>query len=498
MTDLDHITQLGASDLSRAIHERKVSCQEVMRAYLARIARINPVYNALVSLGSDEQLLAQACSCDDELARGYSRGWLHGVPMAVKDTSEAAGYPCTLGSPLLAGRVAARDSVMAGRLRGAGAIFIGKTNVPEFGLGSHTFNTVYGTTRNAWDAGVSAGGSSGGGAAALALRLLPVADGSDFMGSLRNPAAWNHVFGLRPSQGRVPTGPGADIWVSQLATEGPMARSVEDLYRLLVTQSGYDPRVPLSLGTALDSTPPASAGESLKEIRIGWLGDLGGHLALEPGVLAVCEQALHRMSVAGAKVDVLSLGVDLDSIWDCWLVWRSALVGGRLASLLRQPGAREVTKFEALWEHDRGRDISVANFVQASEIRSAFYQHLLRLFDDFDVLALPTAQVWPFACEMRWPQSIGTRSMDTYHRWMEVTIYATLAGLPAVSVPAGFDESGQWPMGLQLIGRPRSDQELLSVAAAYESINGELLSRIPLGAGGRVDAPVARKIAPSL
>ena len=202
----DDITALDATALSEAVHARRVSCREVMQAYLARIARLNPTYNAIVSLRPDDALLAEADACDAELAGGASRGWLHGVTQAIKDLANAAGLPTTLGSPLMRDFIAREDGLMAARMKGAGCIVIGKTNVPEFGLGSHTFNEVFGTTFNAYDVTKSAGGSSGGAAVALALGLLPVADGSDFMGSLRNPAAWNNVFGMSPSQGTCPCG----------------------------------------------------------------------------------------------------------------------------------------------------------------------------------------------------------------------------------------------------------------------------------------------------
>jgi len=200
----DDITPLCADELSNAIHRRDISCREVMSAYLARIHRLNPIFNAIVNIADEDSLLSQADTCDLELLNGQSRGWLHGIPQAIKDVASASGFPTTLGSPLLKDAMAKTDSIMVSRMKAAGCIVIGKTNMPELGLGSHTFNEVFGATRNAWDTGVSAGGSSGGTAIALAQRLLPVADGSDFMGSLRNPAAWNHVFGMRPSQGAFP------------------------------------------------------------------------------------------------------------------------------------------------------------------------------------------------------------------------------------------------------------------------------------------------------
>ena len=477
-----HITDLDALALSRAIHARELSCREVMASHLARIHRLNPRLNAIVSLVPDAGLLAQADACDVELARGHSRGWMHGFPQAIKDLAHAQGFPTTLGSRLLKDAVATQDSLMTARLKAAGAIVIGKTNVPEFGLGSHTFNELFGATPNAWDAEVSAGGSSGGAAVALAQRLLPVADGSDFMGSLRNPAAWANIFGLRPSQGRVPQWPVADNWVAQLGTEGPMARSVADLAKLLSTQAGTDPRTPLAIaeGPQDFQVPQGEAAlAGLRGLRVGWLGDLQGHLAMEDGLIPVCEQALARLAAQGAEVEPIPLGFSADALWQAWLVWRRALTGPKVAAVLARPGARAHIKPEALWEHQQSTTLGFLEFMAASELRTAFYQHLLGLFGRFDVLALPATQVWPFPVGQRWPRQIAGRTMDTYHRWMEVTLYATFAGAPAISVPAGFHANGRWPAGLQLIGRPQGDAALLQVAAGCEAASAALLARRP-------------------
>ncbi|MBK7655788.1 MAG: amidase [Betaproteobacteria bacterium] len=473
------ITDLDADQLSAAIHAKQVSCREVMSSYLARIHRINPKFNAVVNLAPDDTLLAQADECDADLARGLDRGWLHGIPQAIKDTGHAKGFPTTYGCALLKDAVATQDSVMTARMKDAGCIVIGKTNMPEFGLGSHTFNDLFGATGNAWDASVSAGGSSGGAAVALAQRLLPVADGSDFMGSLRNPAAWNHIFGMRPSQGRVPFWPASDMWVAQLGTEGPMARTVKDLAKLLEVQSGYSANVPLSISSHLKPFVQPSDANTLKGKRIGWLGDLNGYLAMEDGILPVCEQALQRCADAGAIVEPISLGFDTQALWSAWLAWRRALVGPKVAPLLAIPGARDRIKPEALWEHDQAASLNFMDFMKASEVRTAYHTHLLSLFERFDVLALPVAQVWPFPVAQRWPQVLAGRTMDTYHRWMEVTLYATFGGLPAISVPAGFHANGKWPTGLQLIGRPQGDADLLDLAAAYELTAAELLARKP-------------------
>ena len=477
----DDITSLDASALSALIHSRALSCRELMQATLARIHALNPHLNAIVSLAPDDVLQAQADACDAELAQGRSRGWLHGIPQAIKDAADALGFASTKGCTLLAAQMPARDSVMTARMKAAGCIVVGKTNMPELGLGSHTFNTLFGATRNAWDESVSAGGSSGGAAVALAQRLLPVADGSDFMGSLRNPAGWNHVFGMRPTQGRVPQGPGPDVWIDQLGTEGPMARKVRDLGRLLATQAGHDARLPLSLQSDLnwsheETVDPAA---TLRGLKVGWLGDLGGYLAMEDGVLGVCRDALGHLQSNGAVVEDVALGMDPAQLWECWLTWRRALVGPRVDALIRLPGAREAIKPEALWEYDQSLSLSFMDFMRASQARTRYYQHMRGLLAQWDVLALPSAQCWPFAIEERWPQRIAGRALDTYHRWMEATIYATLAGLPAISVPAGFHSNGRWPMGVQLIAAHGADAKLLRVAGAYEAVRSEFIALRP-------------------
>ena len=472
------ITDLDAHALSQAIHQRQVSCRDVMTAYLGRIHALNPSYNAIVNLVADAQALREADVCDAELAKGQSRGWMHGMPQAIKDAAMVKGLPTTFGSPLNKDAIAPHDGLMASRMRAAGAVIIGKTNMPEFGLGSHTFNTLFGATRNAYDPVRSAGGSSGGSAVALALRLLPVADGSDFMGSLRNPAGWNNIFGMRPSQGRVPMWPSVDVWTIQMPMEGPMGRNVADTARLMAVQAGPDLRAPLSRQDPFN-LEAALRIRSLKGLRVCWLGDLGGYLATEDGILASCEQGLARMTSAGAIVEPAQPSFSPEAVWQAWLVWRRALVAPRIAGFLQQLGARAAIKPEVLWEHDQAQSTSVIEFMQASSARTTYLHQFLTLFDRYDVLALPTAQVWPFAIEERWPKQIAGRAMDTYHRWMETTIYATLAGAPAISVPVGFDAAGRLPAGMQLIARPGADAELLAIAGGYEQLIGDWLSRRP-------------------
>lgn len=472
------VTDLPAHELSREIRERRVSCREVMQATLARIEAVNPVHNAIVSLRDADALLREADARDAQLKTGPAPlGWMHGMPQAIKDMAQTAGIRTTLGSPLLRDFVPTEDGLMAQRMKAAGCIVIGKTNTSEFGLGSHTFNEVFGVTRNAYDPSKSAGGSSGGAAVALATRMLAVADGSDFMGSLRNPAGWNNVFGLRPSRGRVPTWPAQDIWVSQLGTEGPMGRTVLDVALLLEVQAGYDARAPLSLDGRQRFAQSLSEFDGRK-VRVGWLGDLAGYLPMEAGIIECCEQGLRRLQECGCSVEPMRADLAPDEVWLAWLTWRRWLVAARIAPYLANPQSRALIKPEALWEHDQAANLSGAEIYRASVQRSAFYHRLLALFERCEFLALPATQVWPFDASQRWPTSIAGREMDTYHRWMEVTIYATFAGLPCISVPVGFSPTGL-PMGMQIMGRPRDDLGVLQLAHAYEQAAQDVLSIRP-------------------
>lgn len=463
--------ELDADSLSRLVHERRISCRELMAAFLRRIELLNPHVNAIVSLRDPKALLAEADALDAELAAGRSRGWLHGLPIAVKDLSDVAGVRTTMGSPIFRDNVAAADGLMASRMRAAGAILIGKTNTPEFGLGSQTYNAVFGATRNAWNTGLCAGGSSGGAAVALALRMLPVADGSDMGGSLRNPAAYANVYGFRPSQGRVPKYPAVERFFQQLGTEGPMGRTVTDIAKLLAVQAGHDPRVPLSLDGGFD---PALSPGAARPIRIGWLADLDGYLPMEEGILALCESALAAFETAGARVEPLgraALGLAPEAVWDAWMQLRSLMVGGSLAALYKDPSRRALLKPEAQWEVENAMRTGALDVHAASVVRTALFDALGALFRRFDLLALPSAQVFAFDVERHWPDAIAGRPMDTYHRWMEVVIYATLGGCPVISVPAGFDAAGR-AMGMQLIGAPRRDRDVLLSALAYEEATG--------------------------
>jgi len=474
------ITLLDATALRDAIASKEVSCVEVMDAFLDRIERLNPRVNAIVSIQPRELLRDQARERDSEIARGEPRGPLHGLPFAIKDLEPTAGIRSTLGSPIFKDFIPRTDSILVERIRRAGAIIIGKTNVPEFGLGSHTFNPVFGTTFNAYDQSRTAGGSSGGAAVALALKMLPIADGSDHAGSLRNPAAFNNVFGFRTSFGRVPSD-WREVFMPALSVHGPMARNVPDLAMLLSVIAGHDPRVPLS-NRQDPAHFTAPLDRDFKGTRIAWLGDFGGYLPFEPGVLEVCRRALKAFEDLGCIVEEARPDYPIDRVWQNWLKLRAWQVGAILKELYGDPARRELIKPEAQWEIESGFKITAYDLVDASAVRTAWYHAVRAMFEKYDFLVLPSAQVFPFDAAMRWPKEINGRAMDTYHRWMEVMIPITMSGCPALGTPAGFDARGL-PMGIQIVGPNHGEMSCMQLAHAYDEATRWVRSNPPALAG---------------
>ena len=465
------LTSLSASQLSAAIQQNHLSCVEVMQAYLERIHRYNPVYNAIVSMVDDDELIKQAELADQALGKGEYWGWMHGMPHAVKDLADARGLPTSSGSPIFAGTMPDRDGFMIGRIRSQGALFIGKTNAPEFGLGSQTYNPVFGATGCAYDPNLTAGGSSGGAACGLATHMLPVADGGDLMGSLRNPGAFNNVIGYRPSQGRVPGGPNGDLFYQQMGTAGPLGRNSEDTIRLLHSIAGADSGQPLTLRDDLPTFEEFKARD-LQGLKIGWMGNYDGYLSTEPGVLELCEASLDSLTGEGAIVESCMPQYDMGRLWQTWLTLRHWTRHG-MRGLYDDPETRKLLKPEVVWEIEGSFSATGADIYEAGIARADWFRALSSLFEEQDFLVLPTAQVFPFSKDIHWPETINGIEMDTYHRWMEVVIGGTLAGLPVVNVPVGFDQQGR-PMGMQVMGRHGEDQKVLEFAMAYELVTDHL------------------------
>jgi len=460
--------QLGvdatARDQAAAIRSRVISARELLELHLARIAERNPTLNAIVSLDPDRARIGAAVA-DQHLAAGQPIGPLHGLPFAFKDTHAVAGWRTTYGSPLHADHVPAADELIVERIRRAGVVTIGRTNVPEFAAGSHTFNTIFGTTLNPVDPTRSAGGSSGGAAAALRSGMVPLADGSDMGGSLRNPASFCGVVGLRPSLGRVPEWPLYNQWETT-STGGPMARNVGDLALLLSVIAGPDPRAPLALGDSGTTFAPPLGG-SLAGLRVAWSLDLRGAFEVDAEVAAVVEEAGRILARAGASV--FSDAPDLSLADDTFRTLRAWHFQAKYGTLL----ARHPDSFKpSLAANIRaGESLTGADVARAYAQRTALGEAMRTFFQSYDLLALPVSQVPPFPADQEFPTAINGKSMETYLDWMRSAYFITVTGCPALAVPAGHTPAGL-PVGIQFVAPHGADRRLLEIGAAFEAVRG--------------------------
>ncbi|KAB2812883.1 amidase [Pimelobacter simplex] len=455
-----------ARELVALMEAGEVSAVEVAQAHLDQVDRVNPAVNAVVSL-DPEITLADARAADDARRSGRLLGPLHGLPIAFKDTHDAAGFPTTYGSPIHAQNRPAESELLVARLRAAGAVRLGKTNVPEFASGSHTFNTLFGTTRNPYDLTRSAGGSSGGAAASLASGMQPLADGSDMGGSLRNPASFCNVVGLRPSPGRVPIHPNPLPWQT-LAVQGPMARNVGDLALMLGVIAGPDDRVPLSI----TEDPAVFAGvldRDLTGLRIGWSPDLGGALPVEREVVDVIRRRLHLFEDLGC--DVVEVQPDFSGADRCFRTLRAWQFQATFGDLLAtHPGELKPSLEANIRE---GADVTAADVAVASKLQGELFQRFAAAFaDEYDVLVLPVSQVLPFDADLEYPTVIEGVAQPTYLDWMASSYYVSAIGLPALSVPAGFTDGGL-PVGMQLVAGYRRERLLLEVGRGLELAAGD-------------------------
>ncbi|GAA4076714.1 amidase [Nocardioides kongjuensis] len=451
-----------ARDQAAAVRRREISARELLDLHLDRIAERNPELNAIVSL-DESRAREGALAADEVLASGAEVGALHGLPFAFKDTHAVGGWRTTYGSTVMADNVPERDELIVERVRAAGAFTIGKTNVPEFAAGSHTFNKVFGTTLNPVDPTRSAGGSSGGAACALAAGMVPLADGSDMGGSLRNPASFCGVVGMRPSLGRVPEWPLYNQWETT-SVGGPMARNVRDLALLLSVMAGPDPRAPQALGTPGASfADPAAA--SLAGLKVALSVDLGGALEVDHEVAAVVEAAGRALAGAGAAVG--SAYPDLSLAEDTFRTLRAWHFQAKLGSLL----AEHPDDFKpSLADNIRaGESLTGADVARAYTQRTALSETMRAFFGDHDVLVLPVSQVPPFPATQEFPTEINGKPMATYLDWMRSAYFITVTGCPAISVPFGTTSSGL-PVGVQLVARHGADLQLLEVALAVEEL----------------------------
>ncbi len=471
--DINELIFTSARSLVGAMVVGDISAREVMTAYLARIDQCNPKVNAICTLIPEEDALRLADAADAARSRGDEPGPLHGLPIAVKDLAATAGIRTTMGSQIFSKNVPAEDCLMVQRLKQAGALIIGKTNTPEFGTGSQTFNAVFGVTRNPYNLEKTVGGSSGGAAAALACGMLPLADGSDMGGSLRNPAAFCNVVGLRPSLGRVPTWPNPMAWQSRLGVEGPMARDVSDCALLLSVQAGPDERDPLSI-----QEPGETFRQSLQRdfsgARIGWTADLG-MLPVEKAVVDTCAGTLSHWQDIGFTVE--HRYPNLDGAMDSFKTLRASYYAQFGGPLLKTHG--HLMKDTVIENIEHGLRLKGTDITHADAVRTELFQNLLAFFQDHEFLVLPSTQVQPFDVETDWVSSIEGTGLDSYLDWMSICCIISTFGLPAISVPAGFSDAGL-PVGIQIVGKPRDDLGVLQAAYALEQTTGFGQQRPPL------------------
>jgi len=442
--------------LARLLRARKVSATELMQAFIAQIERVNPKVNAIVTF-LPEQALRAAKALDRR--KGFDRP-LAGLPIAYKDLVPTKGVRTTWGSLVYRDHVPAQNHLIVDRLSAAGAILIGKTNTPEFGAGSQTFNRVFGPTRNPYDLAKTCGGSSGGAAAAVAAGMLPFADGSDFAASLRNPGNYCNVVGFRPTPGRVPSWPAANAW-DTLSVMGPIGRTVADTAFLLSAMAGPDPRAPVSI-----AEPGTIFGRSLKrnfrKMRLAWSRDLGG-LPMDRRVTQALEPALAVCRRLGCEVEEAE--PDFSGATEAFETLRAVGFLGRYGALLE--GHRGELKDTLIWNIEEGLKRSAVQIARAGTLRTELFHRMRAFLEKYEFLLCPVNQLPPFPVEMEWPREIAGASLGNYLDWMKSCYYITITSHPAISVPAGFTPEGL-PVGLQIVGRYRDDWGVLQLAHAFE------------------------------
>jgi amidase len=468
----------SARNLARAIKGRKLSVREVMEAHLTQIKRVNQKVNAIVSL-NEELALKEAVKADEMLEAGKQAGPFFGLPIAIKDTHHAVGFPATSGSLALRDHYPSEDDLIVERLREAGAIVIGKTNVPEFAAGAHTFNEVFGATRNPYDLSKTAGGSSGGAAAAVTCGMIPFADGSDMGGSLRYPACFNNVVGLRTSPGRIPL-PKAALY-SPLGVQGPIARSVDDAFFMMSVISGPDNRSPLSIEEPgqkfLEPVQP-----DIKGLRIAYSADFGGILPVEPEVRSNLVEQVKVFEELGCHIEEACPDLhEAEEVFQVLRAWEFELSYSEIFNRFR-----ELIKPSVIWNIEKGRNLSGPDIGRAERLRTLLYNRMRSFFTQYDALILPVTQVTAFDVNLEYPTQINGVKMENYIDWMRSCYYISAAGNPSLSIPSGFT-SGGTPLGLQIVGPHRADFEVLKIGRAFEQATGYGKTRPEIALGEKIN-----------
>ena len=459
------LESLTVQDIVSHILSKKISPEEVVDYYLNRIKKLNPSLNAIVSL-KDEDLIKDEVKHLEHKDED-TRALLFGLPMAIKDLTDAEGLPTSYGLKRFENNLPSKNSIMVDRLISHGAIIIGKTNTPELGLGSHTTNKLFGPTSNIFDHTKTAGGSSGGAASAVGDSLLPFADGSDMMGSCRNPAAYSNLYGFRPTPGLIPEYRimKIDKQFPLLSTPGCLARTPDDMALFLDAVCGKHPLDPFSIDP--QSSFRKKSDHDFSETKIGWLSDMNGSYKFEEGIMDLCETKLNDLDKNQMHVSIVESGINADMLWDSWTTLRAKNIFDYLIEMNIE--INEELGLPVRWEYEKGRGLKSEDIERSLVLRNECKIVVQELFMKYDFLAIPSAQVFPFDKELEYPNQISSFALDTYHRWMEVVILSSLLGLPTISVPVGFNNNGL-PMGMQIIGKKGDDLKVISFAKTYEDI----------------------------
>ncbi len=461
---------MPARQMADLVRQKKLSSREVMQAHLKQISRVNSKVNAIVTLVPEDQLIAQALAADESLAKGKWLGPLHGLPVGVKDLHETQGIRTTYGSRLHRDFVPDFDCRVVQREKNAGAIVIGKTNVPEFGLGSQTFNPVFGPTRNPYDLTKTCGGSTG--CVALACGMVPLADGSDMGGSLRNPPNFCNVVGIRPSPGRVPDVPTNLGWFT-LSVAGPVARNVSDCAFFLSVLAGFDQHSPISIDQPGTPFAQPLGDRNFKGVRVAMFKDMG--LPWEPEVKNAVQAQRKVFESLGCIV--VDTEPDFRDANECFVAWRHWATELSFGDMLAAHGDQLNEYIH--WHVEEGRKLTGPYLARIEAKRTALYQRLCGFKGEFDFFVLPVNQVLPFDVNQHYPTEIAGVKMENYIAWMKSAYYISVAGNPAVSVPCAFSASGL-PIGMQIVGRHHDDWGVLQLAYAFEQATNVGKRRPPI------------------
>ena len=456
----------SVKEIISTIHTKEISVKEVVSFYLDRIKKFNPNLNSIVSMKDEEEIIKEAKHKDENFDKSKP---LFGLPLASKDLLDVVGFPTTYGFPGYKDYFPEKNSLIVDRQINSGAILIGKTNTAELGVGAHTANRLFGITPNIYGNSKSSGGSSGGASVAVAADLLPFADGTDMMGSCRTPAAFANVYGFRPTPGLIPDyrPDNEKKNIPIMSTPGCLSRTPDDMSILLDEIVGKHNSDPISFSLPNSFKETKIKDEDISNIKIGWLSDMNGNYLYEPEILEMCNKKLSNLEKNKIKIEYLKPKIDTLKLWDCWTTIRAKSIYDDIVSM----NIKDINKMssQAIWEYEKGSTIKGDDIQSVLNSRIELSNNLNKVFDNYDFLALPSQQTFPFDKNLKYPEKINNFEMDTYHRWIEVHILASLFYLPSISVPIGFNKDGM-ALGMQIIGKKNEDLKVLAFAKSYEEI----------------------------